>query len=283
MLGLNEIMNNPQPTKATTHKNPNNSKAISDKVFNKKSSTSTSVIDLSIELLEDNPFQPRIHYDEDALTKLALSIKKEGLLQPIEVVKHGEKYIVVYGHRRVRACKKLGMKFIRAILIESEYDDKKLVSRSLIENTQRENMNPIETAISFEKALQQKVFPNQEELGSAIGQGQAFVSKVISLLKLPEEVKDDIITNNKIKDITALDMIRKIKSDTNCKEVYFWYIESQASRAELKEKIASLEKTDSPKPIYNISYTKRGLQVELPPIDEEKKEKLEKFIVELLN
>lgn len=153
------------------------------------------VEEISIDLITPNPFQPRKKFDEQSLEELAASIKEYGLIQPIILLqKNDETYTLVAGERRLRACKKLKMPTIRAVI--AHIDEDKLRELALIENIQRENLNPIELANSY-KDLIEKHKITQEELASIIHKSRSQITNTLRLLSLDEQTQN-LIAEGKI-------------------------------------------------------------------------------------
>ena len=159
--------------------------------------------------LKANPFQPRIQMDEANIIELANSISENGLLQPITVLKNDDDtFTIVFGHRRAAASEYLGEEYIEATIIES-IEDRHLVISPIVENLQRKDMEPIETAIALDKVLKMKIVETQEELSKSIGLSQGRVSKLLSILKLPEDVLN-LIKTSSYKDATVLAALNKV-------------------------------------------------------------------------
>lgn len=142
--------------------------------------------ELSLEVVVPSPSQPRRHFDEARLSELAESIKQVGLLQPILVRPRGGKFEVVHGERRYRACKMAGKETIRAEI--RDLSDREVVEIQLIENLQRENLNPMEEAETF-RCLVEDFGHTHEEVGKRIGKSREYVTNKLRLLKLPSEVQ----------------------------------------------------------------------------------------------
>ena len=141
---------------------------------------------LKISLVDPKRDQPRKHFDKEALEQLAASISENGLLQPILVREYGDgRYQIIAGERRFRASKLVGLTEIPAIVLER--DDKKAAQIALIENIQRENLNPIEEALAY-KALAEEYDMTQEELSQKVGKSRSAIANFVRLLDLPEEV-----------------------------------------------------------------------------------------------
>ncbi|MDR0646213.1 MAG: ParB/RepB/Spo0J family partition protein [Elusimicrobiota bacterium] len=139
-----------------------------------------------------NRFQPRKTFKEESLKELAQSIRQHGLTQPVVVVYDGglDKYELVVGERRFRACQLAGFKEIDAI-VHAKLDDKQMCALALIENIQREDLNPIETALGY-KSLMQKFHISQTEIGEYCGKSKAAVSNSLRLLTLDDEIQKSI-------------------------------------------------------------------------------------------
>ncbi len=143
---------------------------------------------IDIERIETNPFQPRLHFDEESLNELANSIKEKGVLQPIVVYKKekGAGYTLVVGERRLRASIKAGLKKIPAII--KKLKDKDLIGLAVLENLQREDLNPMELSEALYK-MNKKMEMSQEEIGKILGIDRASVSNYIRLKNLEERTQ----------------------------------------------------------------------------------------------
>lgn len=144
------------------------------------------VSDISINAIKPNPFQPRKDFDEEKIKELALSIKEHGLIQPIVVRTRGDFYELIAGERRWRALQMLGRQTIPAII--KEYSDGQMLEVALIENLQREDLNPIEEASAYKKLMEEFEL-TQEELSNRIGKSRSVIANSIRLLNLPAEVQ----------------------------------------------------------------------------------------------
>lgn len=147
----------------------------------------SKLIELSVELVEPNPDQPRTNFDENKLQELAHSIKDQGVLQPIVVRKKGDRYQIIAGERRWQASRIAGVKTIPATVIEA--NDSKALELALIENIQRDDLNPIEEAYAY-KRLMDKLNYTQAELAKAVAKGRSTVANAIRLLDLPEKAQE---------------------------------------------------------------------------------------------
>ncbi|WP_317366841.1 ParB/RepB/Spo0J family partition protein [uncultured Tyzzerella sp.] len=148
------------------------------------------IIEIDINKVQPDKSQPRKHFNDDTLEELALSIKNVGIISPIIVKKKGDFYEIISGERRFRAAKKLKLKKIPIII--KEYDDLVSLEVSLIENIQRENLNPIEEALTY-KIFQEKFNLNQEQIAEKVGKNRTTISNAIRLLKLDSRVQNFVI------------------------------------------------------------------------------------------
>ena len=141
---------------------------------------------LKISLVDPKRDQPRKYFDKEALEQLAQSIAENGLLQPILVREYGEgRYQIIAGERRFRASKLAGLSEIPAIVLER--DDKNAAQIALIENIQREDLNPLEEAMAY-KSLAEEYEMTQEELSQRVGKSRSAIANTIRLLDLPDEI-----------------------------------------------------------------------------------------------
>ena len=162
------------------------------------------VRDLDIDDVMPNRFQPRLKFDENSLNELADSIKEHGVLQPIVVRQIGEKYEIIAGERRYKASVIAGKTTIPAIVVDMT--DKISAEMALIENLQRENLTPLEEAISYKKTLDMG-YMTQTELAKKMGRSQPFVANKLRLLDLTDEVQDALL-NNEISERHARSLLR---------------------------------------------------------------------------
>ncbi|MBR2930009.1 MAG: ParB/RepB/Spo0J family partition protein [Clostridia bacterium] len=145
-----------------------------------------AVSNVRISLVDPKSDQPRKYFDKEALEELSESIREHGLLQPILVREYGEgRYQIIAGERRFRASKLAGLEEIPAIILDR--DDKAAAQIALIENIQREDLNPLEEALAY-RSLQDEYDMTQEELSFKVGKSRSAVANAMRLLDLPEEV-----------------------------------------------------------------------------------------------
>ena len=147
------------------------------------------IILLTLDQIKPNPYQPREHVDAHSLEELVQSIKEKGIIQPIIVRQRGEGYELIAGERRLNAAKLLQINEIPALVREAT--DEESLELALIENLQRENLNPIEQAKAYQYLIS-KFGITQERLAQIVGKARVSITNILRLLKLPQEVQDEI-------------------------------------------------------------------------------------------
>lgn len=172
----------------------------------KKEAVNAGPIMMKINDVEPNRDQPRKHFEEDALLELADSIKQFGILQPLIVQKRNDYYEIIAGERRWRAAKQAGIKEVPVII--KEYTDQEIVEISLIENIQRENLNPIEEAQAYKRLLNEFRL-KQDEVAERVSKSRTAVTNSMRLLKLDERVQqmiiDDMISTGHARALLAIE------------------------------------------------------------------------------
>ena len=143
------------------------------------------IVEIPLDEIRSNPYQPRVIFDSEALEELANSIKEHGVIQPIIVKKGIKGYELVAGERRTRAAKLAGLKTIPAII--KEFNDVEMMEIALIENIERENLNPIEEARAYENILKINNI-TQEELAHKFSRSRSYITNMLGLLSLPDLV-----------------------------------------------------------------------------------------------
>ncbi len=159
-------------------------------VGTKESQDTSDILRIPMDMIEPNPFQPRMSFDQDALNELADSIRSFGLIQPITVRKKSEnKYQIISGERRYRACRLAGMDMIPAYIRDA--NDQGMLEMAIVENIQRENLDPIEVAMSYQRLIEECSL-TQEKMAERVGKKRASVTNYLRLLKLPAKVQHDL-------------------------------------------------------------------------------------------
>jgi ParB family chromosome partitioning protein len=151
------------------------------------------IVELNLEDLRSNPYQPRVVFDEKALEELAASIKEHGVFQPIIVKKSIHGYEIIAGERRVKASRMAGLDTVPAII--REFDDTEMMEIALLENLQREDLNPFEEANAYVKIMEAKNLTH-DELAKVLGKSQSYVTNTIGLLRLPDNIKELVINGS---------------------------------------------------------------------------------------
>lgn len=146
----------------------------------------SDIVEIPLSEIRSNPYQPRKDFDEESLKEFAESIKEHGVIQPIIVKKSIKGYEIIAGERRTRASKMAGKTTIPAII--REMTDQEMMEIALVENIQRENLNPIEEATAFEKIIQVNNL-TQEETAKRFGKSRSYITNLLGLLTLPEKTK----------------------------------------------------------------------------------------------
>jgi ParB family chromosome partitioning protein len=147
-------------------------------------------LEVPVDRLDPNPFQPRAQMRPAQLDALAASIQESGIIQPILVRRAGERYQVIAGERRLRAAQRLGLE--RVPITVREVPDDRLLELALVENIQRENLNPIEEAQAFQR-LQAEFGLSHEEIARRVGRDRSTIVNTLRLLRLPAEVRAQIV------------------------------------------------------------------------------------------
>ena len=243
-----------------------------EKISHAKSIEGETFLELNIKDIKNNPMQPRIHIDKEELKDLSRSIKLHGLIQPIAVIKVGENdYILKAGQRRWLAHKELGLKKIKAIVQEEtilpkKERDKALFEIAVMENTHRDNLNPLELALSLRQAMDKKLYKNMDELAQALSKSKSYVSKVLKVLALKDEIIEDLSKNKSTNDIESLYEIQKIKEKQEQIRVYFDFISKKLDRKALRE-YNKKEKVSHAKLPYSFEGRAKKVKVEFDVSD----------------
>lgn len=151
------------------------------------------VEELSVDSITPNPFQPRKHFDEEALKELSESVKKHGLLQPIVVIEKENGYLLIAGERRLRAHKLAKITTIKAVIADADIDEFRMRELALIENIQRENLNAIELANSYAELIEVHNITH-DELSSIVHKSRSQITNTMRLLALSVYAKDKLST-----------------------------------------------------------------------------------------
>ena len=159
-------------------------------VKNDEPQDTSDILRVPIDMIEPNPYQPRMSFDQEALDELADSIRTLGLIQPITVRrKEGGRYQIISGERRFRACQQAGMDMMPAYIRDT--NDQGMLEMAIVENIQRENLDPIEVALSYQRLIEECSL-TQEQMAIRVGKKRASVTNSLRLLKLPAKIQHDL-------------------------------------------------------------------------------------------
>ena len=172
--GLSALLKNPDTDITTNESIANTNQVVG------------SVSEIKIEQIEVNPFQPRTDFDQDALQELAISIKELGIIQPLTVRKLGyDKFQLISGERRFRASQLAGLKTVPVYIRIA--NDQAMLEMALVENIQREQLNPVEIALSYQRLIDECKL-TQEKMSERVGKKRSTITNYLRLLKLPAEI-----------------------------------------------------------------------------------------------
>ncbi len=201
-------------------------------------------LDISVNSIDANPFQPRTTFDELALEELATSIKKLGIVQPLTVRETGEgRYQLIAGERRLRAARLAGLTHVPAYVRTA--DDQAMLELALVENIQREDLDSVEVAISFQRLIEECKL-TQEQLSDRVGKQRSTVANYLRLLKLPAEIQLGI--KNKQLMMGHARTLVNIEDSKKQINVYYQIIDGQLSVRQAEELVRHIqsEKTKDP-------------------------------------
>ncbi|MCQ2148704.1 MAG: ParB/RepB/Spo0J family partition protein [Bacteroidales bacterium] len=211
-------------------------------VGTKESQGTADILRIPIDMIEPNPFQPRMTFDQEALEELASSIRTLGLIQPITVRrKDSGKYQIISGERRYRACRLAGMDMIPAYIRDT--NDQGMLEMAIVENIQRQDLDPIEIAMSYERLIEECDL-TQEQMADRVGKKRASVTNYLRLLKLPAKVQHDLKVG--ILSVGHAKVILGVEDpaiqESLCDEV----IKERLSVRQLEEKVRALNNPSKP-------------------------------------
>jgi len=219
-----------------------------------------NINEIPVDSIETNPFQPRTVFDEDALNELADSIKVQGIIQPITVRRLNEQtYQLISGERRFQASKRAGLTTIPAYIRTA--DDQQMLEMALIENIQRENLNALEIAMSYQRLISECSL-KQEELGDRVGKNRSTVTNYLRLLKLPPDIQAGLRDNRiSMGHARALISIERVDDQL---AVYKKVLEGELSVRKTEELVRQLEnsKVKTPKDVVVSPLSKEIQQLQ---------------------
>ena len=210
------------------------------------------IIEVALDDIIPNRFQPRLSFDEDALNELAKSIRQHGIIQPLVLRKVGSKYEIIAGERRYKASYIAGLTKVPAIVID--LNDNESAEVAIVENIQRKNLSPIEEAKSFKKLLD-RGYLTQDELAASMGKTQGAISNKLRLLNLSEDVQDALL-NNRISERHARSLLKLEKEDEQV-EVLNKIIENRLNVRDTDSLINSMINGEEFVPVSNLTVDKK--------------------------
>lgn len=230
------------------------------------------VVEIEITRVKPGKYQPRLEFDKERLQELVESIREKGVVQPVIVRPVGGEFELIAGERRLRAAKVLGMGMIPAIV--KNVDDEQALELAIVENVQRENLNPVEEARAY-RTLNEKFNLTQDGIAKKVGKSRAAVTNAVRLLKLPEDIQNDIaagrISAGHAKVLLALEEERQQRSlrdlivsrGMSVREVERWIEKMKAIPAHRKK--AALQKSADLMKIEERLRGAIGTQVRIIP------------------
>ena len=246
-----------------------------------ESSNGQQVVEIQLDLIDPNPFQPRKFFSDDELSELAETIKTHGLLTPINVRSVNGRYQIISGERRTRASRLAGLKTIKAQVF-SDVGDKAMAEWALIENIQRVDLNPIETAQSYQQLIDNHNYTH-EDLAKAVGKSRSAITNALRLLKLPDQVQYWIqegklssgaaraLCSDKIADVEALAKriideglnVRQIEAISRGEEIDPTKDEKQETGEKEKSAASPAASANPPKPKPELSADMKQFESKL--------------------
>jgi len=244
-----------------------------------------NIVEVKLSQLQENPFQPRINVNVQSLNELISSIEQNGLMQPIVItqMKESDLYTIVAGHRRYEAYKIMGKDNIDAI-IKKDLADKDLAILSLTENLMRENLHPIENAIAIKNILDNSIVESQNKLAQYVGLSKGYVSKLMSILRLPTKIIQKVKSEN-YTDINILILLNRLEDENQMAKVLDEIKNLNRSDAEKYIKKKYFSKKDYVQKFIDIkkSKSKISIDIDIKQLSKEQIDSIDKKIEELNN
>lgn len=226
-------------------------------VGSKPVQASADILRIPVDMIAPNPFQPRMSFDEEALEELADSIKTLGLIQPITVRKvDGGKYQIISGERRFRASKLAGLEMIPAYIRDAS--EQGMLEMAIVENIQRENLDPIEVALSYQRLIDECNL-TQEQMAQRVGKKRTSVTNYLRLLNLPAKVQHDLKVG--LISVGHAKVILGIDNEAIQEQLCDLVIKNDMSVRQLEDKLHKIQKevtpvqeddTDLPEEYYKV-------------------------------
>ena len=224
-----------------------------------KGTPKSEILEIKLSDIRSNPYQPRKTFDEESLKEFSESIKEYGVIEPIIVKKTIKGYELVAGERRTRAARLAGLETIPAVV--KDFNDQEMMEIALLENIQREDLNPIDEAMAYQKIIE-ICHMTQEEFAKKFGKSRSYVTNMLGLLVLPEDLKD-LVKQKKLtmgharalSKISDTDAMRSLANKTVTEELSVRALENIISEENIPKKIPQ-ERVKETKSIRNTIYEK---------------------------
>ena len=213
----------------------------------KEPQDTSDILRIPIDMIEPNPFQPRLSFDKEALEELAESIRTFGLIQPVTVRRQvNGKYQIISGERRYRACRLAGMDMIPAYIRDA--NDQGMLEMAIVENIQRENLDPIEVAMSYRRLIEECNL-TQEQMAERVGKKRVSVTNYLRLLKLPAKVQHDIKVG--LLSVGHAKVLLSVEDPVAQEQLCDLVIKNDMSVRALEDKLKKLSKEQEDAPIQH--------------------------------
>jgi len=255
--------------------------ALTEQIISTSTASTASIKEILIKELSTNPYQPRIEMDSLQLEELALSIEREGLLQPILISPNKDSggYVILAGHRRVEAHKLLHKDTIKAV-VHNKVSHEQLAIFPIVENLQRDDMDPIENAIAFRRLLDENIFSNQIELAKKISVSKSWISRILSILKLPNSLLS-VIRKDKFKDINILTALNKLSEKDS---IVAYSIVKDMTRIDAIKYINSMKKRKQVSVSKSsVTIYKNKITIDTKNINESKRKEVDELVLKIKN
>ncbi|MGM9738251.1 MAG: ParB/RepB/Spo0J family partition protein [Candidatus Cryptobacteroides sp.] len=208
----------------------------------KEPQDTADILRIPVDMIEPNPFQPRMSFDQDALQELAESIRTFGLIQPITVrKKSADRYQIISGERRFKACRLAGLDMVPAYIRDAS--DQGMLEMAIVENIQRENLDPIEVALSYQRLIEECSL-TQEQMADRVGKKRASVTNYLRLLKLPAKAQHDLKVG--LLSVGHAKVLLGVEDPETQEKLCDLVIKNGLSVRQLEDKVKELSSPDKP-------------------------------------
>ena len=206
----------------------------------------SDVTQIELSLIRSNPYQPRKNFNDDTLQELATSIKRYGIVEPIIVKKSIKGYELIAGERRCKAAKLAGLKTVPAVI--KDFNDQEMMEIALIENIQRENLNPIDEANSILNIINMRGW-TQEEFATFFGKSRSYVTNILGLLNLPEDIQKMVIDKNL--SMSHARVLSKLENQEQIRLLANKIVRDKINVRELEKLVSGDDTLEKRKPVVN--------------------------------